>query len=160
MKKLRFYVCLIVIIVISFSFTSCNYVSGYRIAVDISEEIMRCFDERDAESLKTLFFANDLPTSNLDKQIKEAFEFYDGPSVSYDLPVDAGGGKSMDDGEMIEWHIAPVIENIETDGDITYLISCHMYIIYNGYETKKITRLTIFNQDDQEEKVTIGKYFY
>lgn len=145
MKKSKIFL-LLFIIVTGILLIGCNKITfrlgrnesakKYDIAVEMSEEIMRCFNEEDTEGLKSMFFANDLPTNNLDKQIKEAFEFYKGPSVSYEFNMVASG-EDVSNGETTKLDIEASNNDIKTESDEIYKIIFHSYIIYNSEETKK-----------------------
>ena len=52
---------------------------------EILDEVIRCLDEDDVETLYSLFSEDDKSEYNLERQIEDAMEVYDGKSVSCDV---------------------------------------------------------------------------
>ena len=52
---------------------------------EILDEVIRCLDEDDEETLYSLFSEDDKSEHTLERQIKKAMEAYDGKSVSCDV---------------------------------------------------------------------------
>ena len=130
-----------------------------KISDEKSIEIVRCFDEKDVNGLKSLFCDKVQTTYNLDDEIQTAFDFYEGKSESYDLNYGGTAG-GWDDGECIDEHISPKIENLKTSAGNTYRIPYHEYVIYK--ENPKcvgITYIRIYNETTKE-MVQIGEYVY
>ena len=94
-----------------------------------ASEILRCFDEEDSEGLKALFCAEIQNTHNLDKEIAEAMEFFEGKVISYDDNFNGRSGQSVDDGEVTEKHFVPIIDDITTDSGVTYKITFYYYTL-------------------------------
>lgn len=113
-----------------------------------SIEIVRCFDEKDVNGLKSLFCDKVQTTYNLDDEIQTAFDFYEGKSESYDLNYGGTAG-GWEDGECIDEHITPSIKNIRTTSEKEYSIFYTEYTICD-YDKKKIgiIYLSLFDEND------------
>ncbi|MGN0689200.1 MAG: DUF5104 domain-containing protein [Oscillospiraceae bacterium] len=147
MKKI-INICLLVPMV--FLFASCSSVNVKTEVSKNSEEILRCFDEEDSEGLKALFCEEIQNTHNLDKEIAEAMKFFEGEIISYNDNFNGNDGVSISDGEILEQHFAPVIQEIETDAGVSYQITFHYYTIYKEDKQKVgITFIVIQNNDTQ-----------
>lgn len=139
-------ICIIAII----TMTSCKSVPKEMGVNEYSEEILRCFDEEDSEGLKALFCEEIQNTHNLDKEIAEAMKFFEGEIISYNDNFNGNDGVSISDGEILEQHFAPVIQEIETDAGVSYQITFHYYTIYKEDKQKVgITFIVIQNNDTQ-----------
>lgn len=98
--------------------------------------IVKCFDEKDSETLKTLFSPQLNSVSDIDSKIETAFSLYNGKSQSYDYNRLSMAGGGTDNGVWIDKHFRPVIDNIKTDEGKTYSISFCEYTVYSEDETK------------------------
>ena len=157
MKKL-----FLVIVALSFvlSLSGCNgsrSVNTRKASHDQAKEILRCLDEDDAEGLKSLFCEKVASSHDLDKEIAEAMDFYEGKSVSFGNIV-VGGGDSMRDGEFVDIHLGYSIREIETDADTMYEIVTHSYLVYKKDPTCiGMTYLAIYNTETKEN-IEIGEF--
>lgn len=123
---------------------------------NMSQEIVRCFDEKDAESLKELFSYNIQGEYDLDSQIESAFNLYNGKSQSYYVTEKSWEG-SIRDGVFYDKHFTPKIKDIVTDEGMTYSIYYLTYYIYEEDERRiGITALGLMS-DNQTELARIGK---
>ena len=75
MKKIIIYIAFICLI---FAMTSCVVDETKKASNEKSIEIIRCFDEKDAEGLKALFCEEVRISHNLDEEIQFAFDLYEG----------------------------------------------------------------------------------
>ena len=123
---------------------------------NMSQEIVRCFDEKDAESLKELFSYNIQDEYDLDSQIESAFDLYNGKSQSYYV-TDKSWAGGISDGIFYDKHFTPKIKDIVTDEGMTYSIVYLTYYIYEEDERRiGITALGLMS-DNQTELARIGK---
>ncbi len=131
---------------------SCNSdaPSESQIGYELALEVLRCLDEEDTESLKSLFCEEIQNTHNLDEEIKEAMEYYDGKTVEYSN-IQIGGGDSMRDGKIVKLGVVPVVRNIETDAQRKYKIAIHSYLIYE--EKQNLVGITYINIIDEDSGV-------
>ena len=78
--------------------------TGYRSATDPgyeqASEILRCFDEEDSEGLKSLFCEEIQNTHNLDEDIKNALDIYQGKTISYKI-IGGTGGETDENGKIV-----------------------------------------------------------
>ncbi len=126
------------------------------IGVELCNEVIRCFDEDDVYGLKELFCAAIQNNNNLDYEIKNAFDFFEGSIESYD-GFSIGSGESVDDGVLMDSHIVPVINNIETDSGNIYKITFLSYIVLEKNEQYEGINYLIV-RDYNGSFVMIGDY--
>jgi len=157
------------IILVTLCFSSCQ-ISQYEVqglsikdktksaCYDKSVEILRCFDEKDAEGLKSLFCRHSQENPNIYKEIEGAFDFYKGKSVSFEFKYRGGVAGSWRDGKAVDEHVNPKIENIITDEEKIFHIVYEDYLIYSA--DKKNVGITFMLLYDEENggMVQIGKY--
>lgn len=139
----------LLLILICISFSSCSGANNARkVSNEKSEEIVRCFDEKDIEGLKSLFCLNSQNNYNLDKEIEKAFSLYNGKSISYNLSYGGTAG-GWDDGERIDEHITPSIRDIETSNGNIYNIYYTEYTIYKADSGRVgIIYMSLFDSED------------
>ena len=82
---------------------------------DKSVEIIRCFDEKDVEGLKSLFCQYSQDNDSIYSEIEEAFNMYEGKSVSFEFRYRGGVSGEWRNGKAVDEHVHPKIENIITD---------------------------------------------
>ncbi len=123
-----------------------------------STEILRCFDEKDTKGLKDMFCPKVLENiDNLDVQIENAMEFYEGKMISHGT-ITGGEGESVRDGIVTEKRISPRINDIETSAGEKYEILFYVWIICDeGEKRVGISEITITNETG--EKCVIGDYY-
>lgn len=155
--KRKFFIC--IMLGITMVLTGCvkGYVNQGKYGREQAEEILRCFDEKDVSSLKAMFCEKVASTHDLDKEITEAMNLYNGKSISHDK-IQVGGGDTGYHGVITDNHIWYNINNIKTDSGSFYTIATHSYIIYEKDPTCiGITYLT-FIDENSHEKIEIGDY--
>ena len=109
----------------------------YQYLDELSAEIVRCFDEKDAEGLKALFCTNELENNTeIDSQIETTFSMYEGKSQSF-YTTDKSWEGGYRNGVYDDKHFTPRIREIITDAGRTYCIGYLVYTIYD-YDSDKI----------------------
>lgn len=155
--KTRIIMCLM--LGITMALTGCvkGYVNQGKYAREQADEILRCFDERDVSSLKAMFCEKVASTHDLDKEITEAMNMYNGKSVSHDK-IQVGDGDTAYHGVIIDSHFRYAIDNIKTDSGSVYTIGTHSYIVYQ--DDPSCIGITYLNLIIEEtgEKIKIGEY--
>ena len=155
MKKIS--ILLFLAVYISLSFTGCGITHAFKelneddVYIEkMSKEIVRCFDEKDIDVLKSLFCQNTQDNYNLDKEIQNAFDLYEGKSKSYIVTEKSwAGGK--DNGEWTDKHFTPQIENIKTDKKEKYCIGYLVYSVYSSDQGRVgICALGLRNSNGEE----------
>lgn len=159
MKKL---LTIILLLIITLTVSGCMFIKDKTKskAYDKSVEIIRCFDEEDSEGLKKLFCEHTRNSSDIDKEIEEAFTLYDGKSESFEFAYNGGVAGSWRDGKAIDEHIEPEIQDISTELGNIYRVYYHEYLTYEKDENcVGITHMIIFDENT-DKKIQIGEYVY
>lgn len=116
-------------------------------------EVLRCFDEEDTETLKSLFSEELSTTSNIDKQIEEAMDYYEGKSVSHDEVYKEEGSAAFQDHHYTYRSVWFGMNEIVTDKNKTYRIEVR-YIVVND-DDSRIGLYKIFFKDDRGVSVLV-----
>ncbi len=117
----------IVLIIIVFLIAILSGCSTNRSTVDVAREVLYCFDNDDVEGLKSLFCEEILSNiNNLDEQIEEAFELYEGKSEEIG-PITTASQKSVRNGVVVKKTATPRIPIYNTDEGKEYVISIRMF---------------------------------
>ena len=145
-------------LVITMVLTGCvkGYVNQGKYAMNQAAEILRCFDEKDVSSLKAMFCEKVASTHDLDKEITDAMNLYNGKCVSHDK-VQFGGGDTGYHGVITDSHIWYSINNIETDSGYVYKIATHSYIVYRDDPSCVGITYLDFTIRETDEVIEIGE---
>lgn len=131
-----------------------------KIANDMLEELLVALKNNDNEKIKTMF-AQDLINSNdnIDEEIQNAVDFFEGNIVSYDYVGTPASGESYREGELVYARIGSAYtESVVTDVD-TYTISFAAVIVNKNKPSQEgFWRIWIRNSDD--ERIQIGSDDY
>ena len=156
------------ILLITLCFSSCQ-ISQYEVqgltikdktksaCYDKSVEILRCFDEKDAEGLKSLFCQYSQDNPNISKEIEDAFDFYKGKSVSFKFAYNGGVAGSWRDGKAVDEHVTPEMENITTDLGNIYRILYSEYLTYKEDEKRVGITFILLYDEENDGMIKIGK---
>lgn len=159
MKKL---LTVILLTTVSLTLSGCfskGYKSDTHVGREQAEEILRCFNEDDIEGLKSMFCKEVSNTYNLDEEIAEAMNFFDGKAISHDK-VRVAGGDSIREGRVVDRHIDYSIFNIKTNSNKNYRIVTHSYLVYDkNSDCIGITYLKVIDSNTNQ-MVQIGEYVY
>jgi len=131
MKHISKILILILIFMTSCSSTgSREFKTPDKQAKEIEVEIINCIEQKDAETLKSLFCSYIINNhSDLDAKIKEVFEFFDGEIVSYDgLTSSACGSREHKD--------CGASANVTTDKGTVYSIAFKAWLTNEDYSDK------------------------
>lgn len=151
MKK---YLCVLFSII---CFSSCkaeSQDSDYKLANNISQEIVSYFDNKNIDGIKSLLCQNVLNTVDVDEQIDQAFNVYCGNSVDYTVELGAAT-VSIDEGITTERYISAYI-TVDTDIEKQYTIYFAYYPIIEKDDMIGIYRITLYTDSDAE--YIIGKH--
>lgn len=148
------------IVIIVTTLCSCSKTNSSNITVKGQcDEIIRCFNEKDSDGLKSMFCETVKKTENLDEQIENAFDFIDGEITSYDYLI-GSESKSVDEGKVTKKRVYPWITEILTDKNRKYEMQFDSYIIYeNKDEAIGIICIEIFDRE-ADTSCKIGEYVY
>ena len=114
--------------------TSDNPFSQARYAEKQCKTIVECFDTKDLETIKNMFSSWIQETHNLDKEIQDVFDLYEGKSVHWDY-IDYGSEGAIDDGKWTKKRISPTID-IEKEKKKKYHIVFYDYLVYEKDEAR------------------------
>ena len=101
-------------------------IESYNYELDKTEELLSSlivyFDNKDKESIKSLFASQTRQDYDIDSQIDKVFEIYDGESVSYDIDTGSEQGKKIDDGKYVYVRYDGAVKNIITNNKKSFEI--------------------------------------
>lgn len=119
---------------------------------DMGKTIITCFEEKDKETLISLFSENIKNSHDLEKEIEQAFEFFDSEILEYDeIRGGLGGGKMRGDEGWVELGGMGEIWNVKTQSGTCYLIAFASCIIdKENEENIGLEGIRIFNEDIDE----------
>lgn len=133
-----------------------KFINSEKIAKENCEDILKYLEDGDKEGLKNMFCNKISSSEELDKQIGEAIDFFEGKTSSYDAKT-SSGGTSYRDGEIVRLKVSPSIEDIITDADKKYEIKFYLYIVCAEDKDKEgISEISITS--DSGEECIIGEY--
>lgn len=119
------------------------------------KEILKCFDNKDADSLIDMFSEAVKSQYDLESQIEKAFEIYSGKSVSYGDIINGGYKyENTDHGICIEKSIYAYMENIKTDNNEVFTISIIQWVI-SDINTNELGLSKIFLCDENHIKLAV-----
>lgn len=122
-----------------------------------SIDIIKYFENKDIDGLKSMFCNKVQSEHNLDKEIEGAFEFIKGKIISYDEPDGTSGGGLIKDGIRVELILRGKITNIKTDKGYVYRVTFSSYGIHESDPDRiGISQLSVFSQNDS--RYIIGDY--
>lgn len=137
---------------------------------DMSYDIIEAFSNNNIDGLKSKFCAKTLKTVDIDAQIKEALDFFEGKATmgkvqGTDLKYDGNHSCNIlvSDDEIVKKNnpirtsINVFIENIETDAKKIYKIEFYADLLNTDDETYKGISQMIIIGDDRRAKVIGGR---
>lgn len=158
MKK-AFYIFIIICCCLLLS--SCASVKSSR---DLGENVLECFDNDDITGLKELFCSASVARNDdIEEQIKDAFEFYEGKSVTHGS-ITAPEERSIRNGKVVKINSNPFILDIETDEEKKYDIKIYAYTINDEHpDFVGISKINVYTRDDNDDLILekeIGELIY
>lgn len=142
-----------------FMLSGCNTAKGDISPYDCCNEIIRCLEEKDNESLKNMFCSKTLSGySALNDEINEAMKFFEGQVISHDNFQYPSGAKK-EKGKWVEYDYSPYMDNIKTDKNKTYNIKFYLITVYEA-ETERVGISEISVKDENGKQCLIGDYYY
>lgn len=127
----------------------------YPFATETMSEVLRCFNEKDSEALKSLFSQQLSSASNIDEQLENAMNYYEGRSVSHDeVRCMDKSTHSLGNGYYSLKIISVDMKNIITDADKTYDLK-FWYVLVNDDAPSEIGLYKIFFKNEKGVSVLI-----
>ena len=122
----------------------------------IGDEIIRCLNEDDTQGLKDVFCAESQTSKDLEDQIQDGMDFFEG-EVTDPNEANVDGGESVRDGETVEQHYSIEYYELKTDTGKTYEVICSGYFICKeDPDVVGVTYIDIYDEDGNVCK--IGKW--
>ena len=140
------------------AFSSCTNVNPDKASKEQFEQVLDYLNDDDTEGLKDMFCEKIKSSSeiDLDKQLDEVMEFFDGKVVLYDDFTKPNIEKTEFGGPK-EISIMPSA-TVKTDTGKSYEINFHAHIVYKEDE-EKVGISEIVIQTDDKEKIIVGDYY-
>ena len=132
-KRYRLIFSVFFIVLIFVCLTGCSITNTSSLGAVARKQvntILKCIQENDAETLKSLFTPDIQKKLELDEQIHSFLNFIDGEIVSYSEPFGERGGGEVRYGETVYQELYGSISNIQTDTGKNYRIT-HNAIFIN-----------------------------
>ena len=121
------------------------------------EELLGYLSNNDAVGIKSMFCEAINSVSFLDKQIKEALDFFEGKMISY-VDIGPNVGKKTERGKITKLNIFVSTTEISTTADRIYEIRFSSYLINDEYPDRiGISEITIV--DENEKECVIGDFY-
>lgn len=134
-----------------------NFISDDVEGDKLANELLTYLSEDDAEGVKSMFCDRAKESSELDRQIEEALEFFDGSVITEDPQILVSGGKAMDNGRVTWLDIATSINKIETNKGTTFDIGFNAYLVCS--QEKDLVGISVIYITREDGKmVTLGEY--
>lgn len=122
--------------------------------LEITNNVLDCFNEKDTDALKSLLCAKTLELSDIDEQIQACFDLFQGKVISFDDNLMGYEGESIESGKTTRLERAWDVKDIVTDEDNEYEIYIYTYIINENDKDKEgISDLTVTCSDGTEFKI-------
>ena len=161
------YITIFISLILIMTLSACDkYVNTRSSSQTQGHAILKCFEKKDKETLKSMFSEKIRKRTELDSEIDTALNFIDGKILSFDPDTDGGSGDSIDNGKINYIRLYPHISDIKTDKEKKYSIS-GLYYVKNGIEPDNIglVALTIYDTTNtknfdhtKDPQVTVGDY--
>lgn len=135
--------------------TSCSsdrFMSAGVVGKERCEELLEYLGNDDAEGLKSMFCNEIASSDNLDRQILDVMDFFEGKVIS-SHPI-VSSERSVRDGKTI-LKISSHIEEIVTDSGKTYDIMFYSHLT-NSYDEDKVGISKLYIKSDDGEDCTVG----
>lgn len=122
------------------------------------KEIIRCLEEKDSDTLKSMFCKKLLNNyENIDEDIEQAMVFFQGNITSYGNVL-YGDDDSLRNGEYVLFKVSPHIKELKTDADKEYRIRYYQHLI-NVENPDRIGVSCIEITDEADNVCEIGAFY-
>ena len=153
MKRLKS--IFIFFVIVTVILTGCTHDSNYTPPDEMARlqsiDIIKYFENKDIDGLKSMFCNKVQSEHNLDKEIEGAFEFINGKIISYDEPDGTVGGKTIKHGETTKLEFMGNVKNIKIDENegVVYSLYFNSYAVHQEDASKVgVTNIRIFLKDE------------
>lgn len=146
---------LITIIFMFICSSGCESINTTNIAKKQCDSVLEYLQNNDDEGLKGLFCEEVRNSSNIDSEIENVLELFDGKIISHDN-YQISDGDEWEDGKLVQSHASPIIYNVLTDKKNIYTVS--FFTFTNNIVTERIGITVLEVKLINGEEQTIG-YF-
>lgn len=138
---------------------------------DLSIEVVKNFDKKDADGLKAMLCTKTQETEEIDRQIQSGLDFFEGRATfgkvgtvngqdlydgGHDWHAFVNDKENVENGQPTRTSIAVRVENIETDTKKIYSLKFYAYLLCREDKAiEGISQIIIENNDGRE--LVIGK---
>ncbi len=124
---------------------------------EMTDTIVGYLNNKDIESLKSLFCPKSQGLEDFDKQINAAIDLIDGSIISYDDKLMGSEGKSTEYGRITELDRRWGVDEVITDSGKKYELYIDYQVIYeNDIGKVGIQRLFVENEEGTEVQIGYG----
>ena len=133
------------------SLSEIKKLDGDTIVSDCAKEVAELINQRDTDGLIAKFCTYTQENCELEAEINEMYERFDGKIVSYDDYIPVGGGYSMRDGKIKRRSYSPTLRNVRFENmNDSFEIYISMEDIDTEYpEREGIWQIFIRKVDDE-----------
>lgn len=118
---------------------------------EVTEALLDALSAHDAESLKAMLCIKTQEMSDIDQQIQEVFNHFNGTVISRDDYLSGSEGSSINYGRVLSEERRWFVTDILTDTGDEYEIIIHQYLSAYSYPTREgIVQLNIRHKNDME----------
>lgn len=156
LRILKIIICYLITLLL---FTSCSVPTSstsHRTAKEQCDEIVRCFNEKDTDALKSMFCNTVVlsKSTDIEQQIENVYILFDNEKiVSYEI-ISGSESRSEDKGEVTKLEIYPIIRPAILSNDDEYEIYFYSYIVdKENCNNEGISEITICDKNDNEYKI-------
>ena len=117
-------------------------------ANDILNELIVAMESDDSESIKMMFSENVRKSPELEDQIQEMLDYFEGEVAEFDEVKDCSGDESIRNGEIEYSHITNAQCNKIVTDKYTYMLSFAYYIVDESKSDEGMHRIWIGKSED------------
>ncbi len=143
--------CIILTILTIMFGCSNNRINAEHETKKMAEQIIECLNNNNSKELKSMFSKYSTDSYDLDNQIKELFDFFDGEIVSYDDFDSGTGQETISKGKTTLLTISPIIKNVVTDTGKVFEIRFFAYLACEDDENEVGISSIIISSSDGDE---------
>lgn len=159
-------ICVILCLTVLISLSGCGFIHGItsrtleldlltskgeKANLDITNKVLNAFNEKDSNALKSLLCLRTQELTDIDKQICDTFDFFNGNVTSFNKEVEGSENDSKEDGEQTFLGRSWSVNEIYTDTGESYELYIRQAVIDKNDKSREgISEIDITNKDGTE----------